>query len=63
MPLKWTQPAIFEASAKTFPDGSKTPTCLTAICGLDVWTDRKAENGARGDSTTTVAPEDDRTDR
>jgi hypothetical protein len=39
MPMKRAQLAIFEASAKILPDGSKNATCLTAI-----WTFGRIEN-------------------
>jgi hypothetical protein len=52
MPLKRAQFAIVEASAKPFQTDRKTADLSYSPAGLDAWTDRKAQNGAKGVLTT-----------
>jgi putative DNA primase/helicase len=49
----------FRSVQAAAPDGSKNSNLSNSHAGLDVWTNRKSESGARKDSAATETPSDD----
>jgi hypothetical protein len=49
----------FRSVQAAAPDGSKNSNLSNSHAGLDAWTDRKPESGARKDSAATETPSDD----